>query len=99
MDSLHTAERMIEEVRGSEARLRRAIDTIPALVSGFLPDGSNEFMNQRWHDYTGLSPEEAQRGEWQQAVQPDDLPVLMESFRQVRAIGEPDEIEARLRRH
>src|SRR5229473_3186211 len=83
----------------SEAKLRRTIDTIPALVSGFLPDGSNEFMNQRWHDYTGLSPEESQRGEWQQAVHPDDLPRLMEKFRQARATGEPGEIETRLRRH
>jgi len=98
-DSLRAAERMIEEIRGSEANLRRTIDTIPALVSGFLPDGSNEFMNQRWHDYTGLSPEESQRGGWQQAVHPDDLPPLVERFRHARAIGEPGEIETRLRRH
>jgi PAS domain S-box-containing protein len=37
---------VLEEIRGSEANLRRAIDTIPALVSSFLPDGSNEFMNK-----------------------------------------------------
>jgi formate hydrogenlyase transcriptional activator len=90
---------VLEESRGSEANLRRTIDTIPALVSGFLPDGSNEFMNKRWHDYTGLSPEESQHGGWQQAVHPDDLPPLMERFRQARALGEPDEIETRLRRH
>jgi len=36
----------------SEADLRRTLDTIPALVSSFWPDGSNECMNQRWHDYT-----------------------------------------------
>src|SRR5438552_4054512 len=41
---------VLEEIRGSEANLRRTIDTIPALVSSFLPDGSNECMNQRWHD-------------------------------------------------
>src|SRR6266403_5869900 len=87
------------KMSGSEANLRRIIDTIPALVSGFLPDGSNEFMNQRWHDYTGLSAEAARRGEWQHAVHPDDLPPLMERFRQARAIGEPGEIETRLRRH
>ena len=56
-------------------------------------------MNQRWHDYTGLSPEESQRGEWQQAVHPDDLPPLMERFRQALATGEPGDIETRLRRH
>src|SRR5258708_5408160 len=87
------------KISGSEAKLRRIIDTIPALVSGFLPDGTNELMNRRWHDYTSLSPEKSQRGEWQQAVHPDDLPSLMERFREARATGEPGEIETRLRRH
>jgi formate hydrogenlyase transcriptional activator len=91
--------RVEEKLRHEERELRRTIDTIPALVSGFLPDGSNEFMNQRWHDYTGLSPEESQREGWQQAVHPDDLPPLLERFSQARATGEPDEIETRLRRH
>src|SRR5258708_30828357 len=87
------------KMSGSEAKLRRIIDTIPALVSGFLPDGSNEFMNQRWHDFTGLSAEESQRGGWQRPVHRDDLPLLMERFRQALATGEPGHIETRLRRH
>jgi PAS domain S-box-containing protein len=90
---------VLEEIRGSEANLRRTIDTIPALVSGFLPDGSNEFMNRRWHDYTGLSLEQSQREGWQRPVHPDDLPALMERFGQALATGEPGYIEARLRRH
>ena len=90
---------VLEEIRGSEANLRRTIDTIPALVSAFLPDGSNESMNRRWHDYTGLSPEESQHEGWQQAVHPDDLPPLMNRFREALASGEPGEIETRLRRH
>jgi PAS domain S-box-containing protein len=90
---------VLEEIRGSEANLRRTIDTIPALVSGFLPDGSNEFMNRRWHDYTGLSPERSQGRGWQRPVHPDDLPALMERFRQALATGEPGYIETRLRRH
>jgi PAS domain-containing protein len=47
---------MIDEIHGSEARLRRIIDTIPTLVSCFSPDGSNESVNPRWHHYTALSP-------------------------------------------
>src|SRR5229473_8149766 len=87
------------KMSGSEANLRRIIDTIPTLVSGFLPDGSNEFMNQRWHDFTCLSPEQSQRGEWQQAVHPDDLAPLMNRWREAQVSGEPGEIETRLRRH
>jgi PAS domain S-box-containing protein len=98
-DSSRASKQVIDEIGGSEAKLCRIIDTIPALVSGFLPDGSNEFMNQRWHDFTGLSAEESQRGGWQRPVHPDDLPPLMERFRQARATGEPGDIETRLRRH
>jgi formate hydrogenlyase transcriptional activator len=90
---------VLEEIRGSEANLRRTIDTIPALVSSFLPDGSNECMNQRWHDYTGLSPEQSQGDGWQEPVHPDDLAPLINRWREARVSGEPGEIEARLRRH
>src|SRR6266566_5544092 len=31
----------------------------PMMARGSLPNGSVEFLNQRWHDYTGLSPQEA----------------------------------------
>jgi formate hydrogenlyase transcriptional activator len=90
---------VLEEIRGSEANLRRTIDTIPALVSSFLPDGSNECMNQRWHDYTGLSPEQSQGDGWQEPVHPDDLEPLINRWREALVSGEPGEIEARLRRH
>ena len=55
-------EKALDESRNSEARLRKIIDTIPTLAWCNLPDGSNEFLNQRWHDYTlRLSPSE---GAW-----------------------------------
>ena len=90
---------VLEEIRGSEANLRRTLDTIPALVSSFLPDGSNECMNQRWHDYTGLSPEQSQGDGWQAPVHPDDLAPLINRWREAWVSGEPGQIEARLRRH
>src|SRR3989442_1119601 len=37
----------------SEAKLRQVIDTIPTLAWCNLPDGPNEFLNRRWHEYTG----------------------------------------------
>jgi PAS domain-containing protein len=77
---LPASKQVIDEIRGSEAKLRRTIDTIPALVSCFSPDGSNEFMSQRWHDYTGLSPEQSQGDGWQEPVHPDDLAPLMNKW-------------------
>jgi PAS domain S-box-containing protein len=86
-------------LRTSEARLRQVIDTIPSLSWCNLPDGSNEFLSKGWHDYTGLSPQEARGWGWQAAFHPEDLPTLMKRWRELLISGEPGEIEARLRRH
>src|SRR5580704_15186652 len=40
--------RIEEALRRSEEYLRRTIDTIPILAWCSRPDGSNEFLNQRW---------------------------------------------------
>jgi formate hydrogenlyase transcriptional activator len=87
------------KMSGSEAELRRIIDTIPALAWCNLPDGSNEFLNKRWHDYTGLSPEESGGSGWQTVIHPQDLPRMMEKWQEVLTSGEAGEVEARLRRH
>lgn len=87
-----------EAVRASEANLRQVIDTIPNLSWCNLPDGGNEFLSKSWHQYTGLSPEEAQGWGWSVAFHPDDLPPLMKRWQEMLVSGEPGEIEARLRR-
>ena len=43
------------EIKNPENRLRTIIDTIPTLAWSARPDGSAEFLNRRWLDYTGLS--------------------------------------------
>jgi PAS domain S-box-containing protein len=88
-----------EELRASEVKLRRVIDTIPTLAWCNLPDGPNEFLSQSWHQYTGLSPEEAHGWGWQAAFHPEDLPPLMKAWQQLLISKESGEIEARLRRH
>jgi len=89
----------ITERKEAEERLRRVIDTIPTLAWSNLPDGSNEFLNKNWHEYTGLSPEESHGWAWQGAFHPEDLPALMDKWNGMLGSGEPGEIEARLRRH
>ena len=46
-----------EDIRTSEAKLRQVVDTLPALVRiwSSLADGRNDFSNQGWQDYTGIS--------------------------------------------
>jgi formate hydrogenlyase transcriptional activator len=81
------------------AERRTILDAIPAIAWCKLPDGSNEFVNQRWQDYTGI-PEDQARGQgWHAAVHPDDLPKLIEKWDQIVASGKSGEFEGRLRRH
>lgn len=82
----------------SEDDLRVAIDTIPSLVWISSPDGSIEYLNQRWLSYTGLALEQARDWGWQTAIHPDDLPGLMTYWKSLLAAGEAGEVEARLRR-
>ena len=92
-------QKALDEIKKSEAKLRQVIDAIPTLAWCNLPDGPNEFLNKGWHEYTGLSPEESHGWGWQAAFHPDDLPPLMVRWGKMLVSGEPDEIEARLRRH
>src|SRR5260370_24919573 len=67
-------QRALQESRESEARLRKIIDTLPTLAWCNLTDASNDFVNRRSSDYTGLSPEYANRVGCKLATHPHDLP-------------------------
>lgn len=64
----------------AEPHLRMMIERIPALARSCRPDGSIDFLNRQWIDYTGLSAAEALGWGWKIAVHPDDLEPLMEIF-------------------
>ena len=83
----------------SEDSLRQVIDTLPALVWCTRPDGSTEFLNKRWHDYTGFAPEESRVRGWQPTVHPQDLPRVVAKGQELLASGQPGEVEGRIRRH
>jgi PAS domain S-box-containing protein len=79
--------------------VRLIIDAIPTLAWSAGADGSADFFNQRWLDYTGLSAEQARDWAWTVALHPDDINGLVDYWRSVLGSGKPGEIEARLRRY
>ena len=87
---------LYESLQGSEDRLRRVINTIPAHVWSTLPDGSVDFINQRLLESTGLSIEALLGSGWQSIVHPDDRARYLAKWRLALAAGEPAEIEARV---
>ena len=89
--------RLSEEARQAQD-IRRVFDTIPTLAWSARSDGAADFFNWRWHDYTGLSIEQAREWGWTVALHPDDRNGLADYWRSVLASREAGEIEARLRR-
>jgi PAS domain S-box-containing protein len=87
----------IEDLKRAEGRIRLIINTIPTMVWTLLPDGTVDFVNQGWLDYTGLSLEQEIENPTR-PVHPEDLPRVMEKWLADLAAGEPSEEEVRLRR-
>jgi formate hydrogenlyase transcriptional activator len=91
-----------ERLRKFEAelaeKLRDVIETMPTMVWVAGTDGSNEFANHHWQEYTGLSHERTVGSAWQDVVHPADLKSHLEKWCASRASGEPFENELRYRR-
>jgi PAS domain S-box-containing protein len=86
-----------EAIRQSERQLRDVIEGIPAIASTIRLDGSVEFINKRWQEYTGMSTEESVGQGWQSAGHPQDMGHYLEKRRAALASGHPFEDEARIR--
>src|SRR6266404_4801683 len=82
----------------SEDRLRLVIDTIPAYAWSARPDGSVDFINQRFLEFTGRSMKDILGRGWESLVHPDDLASYVGEWQGAVATGEPMESEARVRR-
>jgi len=77
--------------------LRLVIDTIPTMAWSLQADGAVDFVNQRWLEYTGLSPDDA-LAKSNAIVHPEDLPAVMEKWLAIMAAGGEYQGEMRLRR-
>jgi PAS domain S-box-containing protein len=86
------------EEPGDEQDIRLVVDTIPTLAWSAGPDGSAEFFNQGWLDYTGLSAKQALGSGWGVAIHPDDLPRILKTFQEALNSAKPFEVEGRFRR-
>ncbi|MCD2518478.1 PAS domain-containing protein [Massilia sp. G4R7] len=81
----------------SEAKFRLIANAIPQLVWSAGPDGVNDYLNSRWHEFTGLLEERIGGNGWLALVHPDDLPLLEARWRASLASGAPYEVEHRMR--
>ena len=87
----------VTAAKEAEGRIRRIIDAIPAHAWSALPDGTVDFVNQRFVDFTGRPLEELLGWGWGDTCHPDDLPRFLDLWRAAVAAGQPMESEVRVR--
>jgi PAS domain S-box-containing protein len=88
----------VRHLRGQERKLRDVVETIPAFVWTALPDGSVDFANYHWEEFSGLSAQKTAGSGWLQALHPEDRNRHAQKWGASVSSGEPFEIEARFRR-
>jgi len=77
---------------------RSFIDGVPAPAWSVLPNGSFEFFNQRFQQYTGLSPDGLKNTQWKSIVHSDDIPEVEKWLRDIGQLREGNTKTVRLRR-
>jgi PAS domain S-box-containing protein len=87
----------IHQLRRQEKHLRDVVETIPAMAFSSGPDGSAEFVNRPWLDYSGLSEKANLASGWQLTIHPDDLDEHLSKWCSSLETGAPFENESRQR--
>lgn len=89
--------------RANEARLAEiqrelqlTIDSIPAMISAYRPDGVHSYVNDVWTDYTGMTLDDVVAAKGAELFHPDDPERA--AWRAALASGDPFIAEAPIRR-
>ena len=86
-----------DSLRQSEEVLRALANTIPQLAWMARADGAIVWFNERWYEYSGTTPENATGWGWQDTIEPDALPAMLEHWRASIRSGDPFEMEYPIR--
>jgi len=82
----------------SEASFEELADSMPQMVWTSTADGSIDYYNKRWYDYTGTTFEQSKNWGWGPVLHPDDVQNTMDRWTEAFTTCGPYEIEYRFLR-
>ncbi|QRM28841.1 sensor histidine kinase [Microvirga sp. VF16] len=85
------------DFKETETQFAVLAESLPQLVWSTRPDGSVDYVNRRWREFTGLSGEQFLGNGWEVTIHPDDLPQVREQWRRSLETGQAYEWEYRVR--
>ena len=86
-------------LRESEEKFRAIANSIDQMVWSTQPDGYHDYYNERWYEYTGMSPGSTDGEAWNGMFHPDDQQRAWSLWQHCLKTGVPYRIEYRLRHH
>ncbi len=86
-------------VRESENRFRTLAESVPQLVWTACADGTTNYFNQQWYDYTGQDTDTDVTTCWIDVIHPEDLQRTLATWQRAVRDGMSYNIEYRFRRH
>ena len=89
--------RVEEVLRESESWFRFMANNMPQIVWTARPDGSPEYLNDRFVEYTGVPADEVTGERWLSVIHPDDREQTITTWMADVAKGSDHDIEYRLR--
>ncbi|HEY6044154.1 MAG TPA: ATP-binding protein, partial [Nitrosospira sp.] len=93
-----TARRRAEEaLQESSDRFRFMAEALPLKIFTAQADGTGDFFNHQWVDYTGATLEQLVDGEWIKLLHPEDIEGTITHWRRCIATGESFQAENRIR--
>jgi diguanylate cyclase (GGDEF)-like protein/PAS domain S-box-containing protein len=93
------SERRLAEqaLRESEENYRHSVELSPQIPWTARPDGSIEEVGPLWYALTGHGVLQPLEGGWVEALHPEDVPLMLATWQRAIALGEPADIEYRVR--
>jgi PAS domain S-box-containing protein len=87
-----------EALRESERELRQLVDSVPGMIVVVDSTGQQEYSNKRFLDYTGTTVEETRGFDGLKLIHPDEQETVTNEWLRCNALGEPLELDHRMKR-
>jgi PAS domain S-box-containing protein len=98
LTDIDDGKRAEEALRSDEHRLRQILHNIPGPVSIMNAAGELEFVSRQSIQYFGKTAEELNHWATSDGIHPEDLPRMIQAWKQAIETGQPIEVEHRSRR-
>ncbi|KAI0435015.1 hypothetical protein F5Y09DRAFT_158529 [Xylaria sp. FL1042] len=96
-DVTYMAQEITNIKEADEERFRLICETMPQIVWTASSDGMHDFFNQRWYEFTHLTPEDSLGLGWQVPFHLDDVAAAKKKWEHSLETGDPYTAEYRCR--